>query len=161
MADLSLTSLLRAASAAFTPTFHATVPEVLPAERDYNDTLSLSPLAYDPESLFSPALAAAPLALVSYDRRSPAPRRASSPPPPSSPRPSCPSPNPALKRPWRAHRQGLETVLGDVVGSGADELTSPVRMPRLPAVDLARHRHGLFEGRPARLSTVAGPVLVH
>ncbi|MFE9629752.1 MFS transporter [Streptomyces sp. NPDC006463] len=58
--------LLQAASAAFTPVFQATVPEVLPAERDYTRALSLSRLAYDLESLFSPALAAALLTLVSY-----------------------------------------------------------------------------------------------
>ncbi|WP_431683059.1 MFS transporter [Kitasatospora sp. KL5] len=59
--------LLQAASAAFTPTFQATVPQVLPAERDYTDALSLSRLAYDLESLFSPALAALLLTAVSYD----------------------------------------------------------------------------------------------
>lgn len=59
--------LLQAASAAFTPTFQATVPEVLPAERDYTRALSLSRLAYDLESLFSPALAAGLLTLVSYN----------------------------------------------------------------------------------------------
>lgn len=60
--------LLQAASAAFTPTFQATIPTVLPAERDYTQALSMSRLAYDLESLFSPALAAALLALVSYGR---------------------------------------------------------------------------------------------
>ncbi|WP_067476379.1 MFS transporter [Actinomadura hibisca] len=60
--------LLQSASAAFTPTFQATIPEVLPAERDYTRALSLSRLAYDLESLFSPVLAAGLLALVSYDR---------------------------------------------------------------------------------------------
>ncbi|MFB7462390.1 MFS transporter [Streptomyces sp. NPDC056224] len=59
--------LLQAASATFTPVFQATVPEVLPAERDYTRALSMSRLAYDLESLFSPALAAALLTLVSYD----------------------------------------------------------------------------------------------
>ncbi|MER6776701.1 MULTISPECIES: MFS transporter [unclassified Streptomyces] len=59
--------LLQAASAAFTPTFQATIPEVLPAERDYTRALSMSRLAYDLESLFSPALAAALLTLVSYN----------------------------------------------------------------------------------------------
>lgn len=59
--------LLQAASAAFTPVFQATIPEVLPAERDYTRALSMSRLAYDLESLFSPALAAALLTLVSYD----------------------------------------------------------------------------------------------
>ncbi|MFD9355768.1 MFS transporter [Streptomyces sp. NPDC060031] len=58
--------LLQAASAAFTPTFQATIPVVLPAERDYTQALSMSRLAYDLESLFSPALAAALLALVPY-----------------------------------------------------------------------------------------------
>jgi MFS family permease len=56
--------LLQAASAAFTPTFQATVPDVLPDERDYTRALSLSRLAYDLENLFSPALAAALLTLV-------------------------------------------------------------------------------------------------
>ncbi len=59
--------LLQAASATFTPVFQATVPEVLPAESDYTRALSLSRLAYDLESLFSPALAAALLTLLSYD----------------------------------------------------------------------------------------------
>ncbi|WP_229922631.1 MFS transporter [Streptomyces morookaense] len=59
--------LLQAASAAFTPTFQATVPEVLPEERDYTQALSMSRLAYDLESLFSPALAAGLLTLVSYN----------------------------------------------------------------------------------------------
>ncbi|MFE6051453.1 MFS transporter [Kitasatospora sp. NPDC056446] len=61
-----LVFLLQAASAAFTPTFQATIPDVLPAERDYTDALSLSRLAYDLESLFSPALAALLLSVVSY-----------------------------------------------------------------------------------------------
>lgn len=60
--------LLQAASATFTPVFQATIPEVLPAERDYTRALSMSRLAYDLESLFSPALAAALLTVVSYDR---------------------------------------------------------------------------------------------
>ncbi|GAA2151278.1 MFS transporter [Kitasatospora kazusensis] len=59
--------LLQSASAAFTPAFQATIPEVLPAERDYTRALSMSRLAYDLESLFSPALAAGLLTLVSYD----------------------------------------------------------------------------------------------
>ncbi|MGK4585836.1 MFS transporter [Kitasatospora sp. HPMI-4] len=59
--------LLQAASAAFTPTFQATIPEVLPAERDYTQALSMSRLAYDLESLFSPALAALLLTAVPYD----------------------------------------------------------------------------------------------
>jgi MFS family permease len=58
---------LQAASAAFTPTFQAVVPDVLPKERDYTRALSLSRLAYDLESLFSPALAAVLLSLVTYN----------------------------------------------------------------------------------------------
>ncbi|WP_031073240.1 MFS transporter [Streptomyces sp. NRRL WC-3742] len=59
--------LLQAASAAFTPTFQATIPDVLPAERDYTNALSMSRLAYDLESLFSPALAAVLLSAVSFN----------------------------------------------------------------------------------------------
>ncbi|WP_432024270.1 MFS transporter [Streptomyces parvus] len=62
----ALIFLLQAASAAFTPAFQATVPQVLPDERDYTRALSLSRLAYDLESMCSPALTAGLLALVSY-----------------------------------------------------------------------------------------------
>lgn len=58
--------VLQSASAAFTPTFQATIPDVLPNEQDYTKALSLSRLAYDMESLVSPALAAALLTVVSY-----------------------------------------------------------------------------------------------
>src|SRR5215210_3593664 len=58
--------LLQSASAAFTPTFQATIPDVLPDEKDYTRALSLSRLAYDLESLLSPALAAALLTLISF-----------------------------------------------------------------------------------------------
>lgn len=57
--------LLQASSAAFTPTFQATIPDVLPKEADYTRALSLSRLAYDLESLLSPLLAAALLTVVS------------------------------------------------------------------------------------------------
>ena len=57
--------VLQSASAAFTPTFQATIPDVLPDENDYTRALSLSRLAYDLESLLSPTLAAALLTLVS------------------------------------------------------------------------------------------------
>ncbi|MGW0783627.1 MFS transporter [Streptomyces sp. NPDC002913] len=60
-----LVFLLQAASAVFTPAFQATIPEVLPAERDYTRALSLSRLAYDLESLLSPVLAAGLLTLIS------------------------------------------------------------------------------------------------
>ena len=58
--------LLQAASAAFTPTFQATIPDVLPDEKDYTKALSLSRLAYDMENLVSPMLAAALLTVVSF-----------------------------------------------------------------------------------------------
>jgi len=48
--------VLQSASAAFTPTFQATIPEVLPKEADYTRALSLSRMAYDMESLASPIL---------------------------------------------------------------------------------------------------------
>ena len=57
---------LQAASAGFTPTFQATIPDVLPDEADYTRALSLSRLAYDLESLLSPILAAALLTMVSF-----------------------------------------------------------------------------------------------
>ncbi len=59
--------LMQACSAGFTPTFQATIPDVLPDEEEYTKALSLSRLAYDLESLLSPALAAAALTLLSFD----------------------------------------------------------------------------------------------
>ncbi|MEU8518985.1 MFS transporter [Streptomyces sp. NPDC048577] len=64
----ALILLLQAASAVFTPVYQATLPEVLPDEGDYTRALSLSRLAYDLESLFSPVLAAGLLAFVPYER---------------------------------------------------------------------------------------------
>jgi MFS family permease len=58
--------VLQSASAAFTPTFQATIPDVLPKEKAYTQALSLSRLAYDLESLVSPMLAALLLTVVSY-----------------------------------------------------------------------------------------------
>lgn len=58
--------LLSACSAGFTPTFQATLPDVLPDEARYTRALSLSRLASDLESLLSPMLAAAALMLVGY-----------------------------------------------------------------------------------------------
>ena len=57
---------LQSASAAFTPTFQATIPDVLPDEGDYTRALSLSRFAYDMESLVSPILAAALLSVISF-----------------------------------------------------------------------------------------------
>ncbi|MFT6775600.1 MAG: MFS family permease, partial [Paracoccaceae bacterium] len=58
--------LLQAASAGFTPAFQATIPDILPDERDYTRALSMSRLAYDLENLISPMLAAALLTVVSF-----------------------------------------------------------------------------------------------
>lgn len=58
--------VLQSASAAFTPTFQATIPDVLPDEGDYTRALSLSRLAYDMESLTSPILAAALLTVMNF-----------------------------------------------------------------------------------------------
>ncbi|OED45932.1 MFS transporter [Rhodobacteraceae bacterium (ex Bugula neritina AB1)] len=57
--------VLQSASAGFTPAFQASIPDVLTEEKDYTQALSLSRLAYELESLFSPMLAAALLVLVS------------------------------------------------------------------------------------------------
>jgi len=62
----ALIFVLQAASAAFTPTFQATIPDVLPDEAEYTRALSLSQLAYNLENLVSPALAAALLTVISF-----------------------------------------------------------------------------------------------
>jgi MFS family permease len=59
--------LVNACSAGFTPTFQATIPDVLTDEPTYTRALSLSRVAYELEALLSPTLAAALLAFVSYD----------------------------------------------------------------------------------------------
>ncbi|CAH0496068.1 hypothetical protein NVSP9465_01096 [Novosphingobium sp. CECT 9465] len=61
-----LVFLLQSASAAFTPTFQATIPDVLPDEADYTRALSLSRMGYDLESLLSPALAAPLLGVIGF-----------------------------------------------------------------------------------------------
>jgi len=58
--------ILQSASASFTPTFQAVLPDILPDEREYTKALSASQLASTMESLLSPALAAAVLSLVSF-----------------------------------------------------------------------------------------------
>lgn len=63
----ALIFLLQSASAAFTPTFQATIPDVLPDEARYTRALSLSRLAYDLENIVSPMLAGLLLAVVSYN----------------------------------------------------------------------------------------------
>ncbi|MGC1269677.1 MAG: MFS transporter [Croceibacterium sp.] len=62
----ALIFVLQSASAGFTPTFQATVPDILPQEEDYTRALSLSRLAYDMESLTSPILAAGLLTVMSF-----------------------------------------------------------------------------------------------
>ena len=59
--------LLQSASAAFTPTFQATIPDVLPEEDRYTRALSLSRLAYDLENIASPILAGLLLMVMSYN----------------------------------------------------------------------------------------------
>lgn len=61
-----LVFLFQSCSAAFTPTFQATIPDVLPDEKEYTAALSLSRLAHDLETLLSPSLAALLLMLISF-----------------------------------------------------------------------------------------------
>ncbi|KQU17580.1 MFS transporter [Methylobacterium sp. Leaf94] len=63
----ALIFVLQSASAAFTPAFQATIPDILPDEREYTRALSLSRLAYDLENLLSPTLAALLLTVVPYN----------------------------------------------------------------------------------------------
>ncbi|WP_425043618.1 MFS transporter [Primorskyibacter sp. S87] len=63
----ALILVMQAASAGFTPAFQATIPDVLTDEADYTNALSLSRLAFDLESLLSPALAAALLTVLSFN----------------------------------------------------------------------------------------------
>jgi len=58
--------VLQSASAAFTPTFQATIPDILTDEVQYTKALSLARLAYDMESVVSPMLAAALLTVISF-----------------------------------------------------------------------------------------------
>jgi len=58
--------LLNLFSAGFKPVFSATIPDILPEERQYTRALSMSRLAYDLENLLSPALAGLALLFISY-----------------------------------------------------------------------------------------------
>ena len=58
--------ILQSASAAFTPTFQAIIPDVLLNEKDYTNALSLSRLASDLENIISPMLAGGLLTVMSY-----------------------------------------------------------------------------------------------
>lgn len=59
--------VLQAASAGYTPTFQATIPDVVIDEKEYTKALSLSRLAMDLENIFSPAIAALVLVFISFD----------------------------------------------------------------------------------------------
>jgi MFS family permease len=58
--------LLQSASAAFTPTVQALIPDILTDEAAYTRALSASRLAYDLEAVASPALAAALLSVTGF-----------------------------------------------------------------------------------------------
>lgn len=61
-----LIAVLQTASAAYTPTYQAIIPDILPDEREYTRALSAAQLAATMETLLSPMLAAAALTLVSF-----------------------------------------------------------------------------------------------
>ncbi|MFB8001558.1 MFS transporter [Nocardia sp. NPDC056000] len=61
-----LIAVLQTASAAFTPTYQAVIPDILPDEREYTRALSAAQLAATMETLLSPMLAAAALLLISF-----------------------------------------------------------------------------------------------
>ncbi len=61
-----LVFLLNLLSAGFKPVFSATIPDILPDERQYTRALAYSRLAYDLENLLSPTLAALALLFASY-----------------------------------------------------------------------------------------------
>ncbi|MFB6816660.1 MFS transporter [Streptomyces sp. NPDC056347] len=63
-----LIGLLQAASAAFTPTFQAVIPDIVPDEAAYTRALSASQVASTMESLLSPVLAAVALTFMTFDR---------------------------------------------------------------------------------------------
>lgn len=62
-----LIAVLQSASAAFTPTFQAVIPDIVTDESDYTRALSASQVAYTMESLLSPVLAAVALTLMSFN----------------------------------------------------------------------------------------------
>lgn len=61
-----LIAVLQTASAAYTPTYQAVIPDILPDEREYTRALSAAQLAATMETLLSPMLAAAALAVMSF-----------------------------------------------------------------------------------------------
>ena len=62
-----LVGVLQAASAAFTPTFQAVIPDIVTDEVDFTRALSASQVAYTMESLLSPVLAAVALSFMTFD----------------------------------------------------------------------------------------------
>ena len=62
-----LIGVLQAASAAFTPTFQAVIPDIVTEESSYTRALSASQVAYTMESLLSPVLAAVALTIMTFD----------------------------------------------------------------------------------------------
>ncbi|WP_278261584.1 MFS transporter [Nocardia sp. AG03] len=61
-----LITLLQIASAAYTPTYQAVLPDILPDERLYTQALSAAQLAATMETLLSPMLAALALSVISF-----------------------------------------------------------------------------------------------
>lgn len=62
-----LIGILQASSAAFTPTFQATIPDIVTKESDYTRALSASQVAYTMETLLSPVLAAITLTFMTFN----------------------------------------------------------------------------------------------
>ncbi|RJT96598.1 MFS transporter [Arthrobacter frigidicola] len=62
-----LIALLQAASAAFTPTFQAVIPDIVTDKSAYTRALSASQVAYTMESLLSPVLAAVALSFMTFN----------------------------------------------------------------------------------------------
>jgi len=62
-----LIAVLQSASAAFTPTFQAVIPDIVTKESAYTRALSASQVAYTMESLLSPVLAAVALTFMSFN----------------------------------------------------------------------------------------------
>jgi MFS family permease len=62
-----LIAVLQSASATFTPVFQSTLPDILPAPKDYTAALSASQFAVAMENMLSPLVAAAALTVVAFE----------------------------------------------------------------------------------------------
>ncbi|NNV09093.1 MFS transporter, partial [Geobacillus sp. MMMUD3] len=62
-----LVGVLQSASAAFTPTFQAVIPDIVTDRSQYTRALSASQVAYTMESLLSPVLAAVALTFMTFN----------------------------------------------------------------------------------------------